>query len=102
MLRGLGGLNGAALPRMIVAAFPPLASIAEPVAVMPSLGDARTLSFPEISACLLIGWVIALGLPNVPRMRPATQSWALTAGFALTVQALFFAPHVAPFLYFQF
>jgi hypothetical protein len=26
----------------------------------------------------------------------------LTSGFAFTVQALFFAPHVTPFLYFQF
>ncbi|WP_428485747.1 MBOAT family O-acyltransferase [Rhodopila sp.] len=102
MLRGLSGLNGIALPRMIVAAFPPLAAIALPVAVMPSLGDARTLSFPEISACLLIGWIIVLALPNVQRMTDRARPWALTAGFALTVQALFFAPHVAPFLYFQF
>jgi D-alanyl-lipoteichoic acid acyltransferase DltB (MBOAT superfamily) len=102
MLRGMSGLNGIALPRMIVSAFPPLAAIAQPVAVMPSLGDARTLSFPEISACLLIGWVIVLALPNVQTMTDRARSWSLTAGFALTMQALFFAPHVAPFLYFQF
>jgi D-alanyl-lipoteichoic acid acyltransferase DltB (MBOAT superfamily) len=102
VLRGMSGMNGIALPRMIVSAFPPLARIAQPVAVMPSLGDARTLSFPEISACLLLGWFIVLALPNTQRMTEATRSWALTAGFALTVQALFFAPHVAPFLYFQF
>ena len=102
MLRGLGGLNGVTLPRMIVSAFPPLAAIARPVAVMPSLGDARTLSFPEVSACLLIGWFIVLALPNVQTMTDRARSWALTGGFALTMQALFFAPHVAPFLYFQF
>jgi D-alanyl-lipoteichoic acid acyltransferase DltB (MBOAT superfamily) len=102
VLKGMSGLNGVTLPRMIVSAFPPLAAIAEPVAVMPSLGDARTLSFPEVSACLLIGWIIVLALPNVLRMTDRARPWALTASFALTMQALFFAPNVAPFLYFQF
>jgi alginate O-acetyltransferase complex protein AlgI len=102
MLRGMAGCNGVALPRMIVAALPPLAAVADPVAVMPFLGDARTLSFPEISACLLLGWLIVLTLPNVHRMTQRVRHWSLTASFALAMQALFFAPHVAPFLYFQF
>jgi len=102
MLEGLAGLHGVALPRMIVSAIPPLGTIAEPVALLPWLGDARTLSFPEVSACLLIGWFIVLALPNIYRMTEQGRPWALTAGFALTVQALFFAPQVAPFLYFQF
>jgi D-alanyl-lipoteichoic acid acyltransferase DltB (MBOAT superfamily) len=102
VFRGLFGLTGIALPQMIVAAFPPLAAIAEPVAVMPSLGDARTLSFPEVSACLLLGWFIVLALPNIHRMTERSRHRALTASFALSVQAMFFAPHVAPFLYFQF
>jgi D-alanyl-lipoteichoic acid acyltransferase DltB (MBOAT superfamily) len=102
MLQGMAGCNGIALPRMIVAALPPLAAIADPVSVMPFLGDARTLSFPEISACLLLGWLIVLTLPNVHRMTERTRQWSLTASFALSVQALFFAPHIAPFLYFQF
>jgi len=49
MLKGMVGLNGITLPRMIVTALPPLAAIAEPVEMMPWLGDAHTLSFPEIS-----------------------------------------------------
>jgi alginate O-acetyltransferase complex protein AlgI len=102
MLRGMAGLNGIALPRMIVAALPPLAAIADPVTVMPFLGDARTLSFPEVSACLLLGWLIVLTLPNVHRMTVRARHWTLTGSFALSVQALFFAPHVVPFLYFQF
>ena len=102
MLKGMSGLNGVTLPRMIVSAIPPLAAIAEPVEMMPALGDARTLSFPEVSACLLIGWIIVLVLPNVHRMTDRARGWTLTASFALTVQALFFAPHVTPFLYFQF
>jgi D-alanyl-lipoteichoic acid acyltransferase DltB (MBOAT superfamily) len=102
MLRGMAGFNGVALPRMIVSALPPLAAIADPVSVMPFLGDARTLSFPEISACLLLGWLIVLTLPNVHRMTQRVRHWSLTASFALAMQALFFAPHVAPFLYFQF
>jgi D-alanyl-lipoteichoic acid acyltransferase DltB (MBOAT superfamily) len=102
VFRGLFGLTGIALPQMIVSAFPPLAAVAAPVAVMPSLGDARTLSFPEVSACLLLGWFIVLALPNIHRMTEQSRHWALTASFALSVQTVFFAPHVAPFLYFQF
>ena len=102
MLRGMAGFNGIALPRMIVSALPGLAVIADPVTVLPFLGDARTLSFPEISACLLLGWLIVLTLPNVHRMTIRARHWSLTGSFALSMQALFFAPHVAPFLYFQF
>jgi hypothetical protein len=87
---------------MIVSALPPLATLATPVSVMPFLGDARTLSFPEVSACLLLGWFIVLTLPNLHRMTQRVRHWSLTASFALAMQALFFAPHVAPFLYFQF
>jgi alginate O-acetyltransferase complex protein AlgI len=102
MFRAMAGLNGIALPRMIVQALPPLAAIADPVTVLPFLGDARTLSFPEVSACLLLGWLIVLVLPNVQRMTDGSRHWALTGSFAFSLQALFFAPHVAPFLYFQF
>ena len=102
ILFGMAGCNGITLPRMIVSAFPPLAGIADPVAVMPFLGDARTLSFPEVSACLLLGWLIVLTLPNIHRMTGRARRWTLTGSFAFSVQALFFAPHVAPFLYFQF
>jgi D-alanyl-lipoteichoic acid acyltransferase DltB (MBOAT superfamily) len=102
VLRGMFGFNGIALPQMIISALPPLAAIAEPVAVMPSLGDARTLSFPEVSACLLLGWFIVLAMPNIHRMSETARHWLLTSSFALSVQAVFFAPHVAPFLYFRF
>jgi alginate O-acetyltransferase complex protein AlgI len=102
IFQGMAGLNGIALPQMIVSALPPLAAVAMPVPLLPSLGDARTLSFPEVSACLLLGWMIVLTLPNVHRMSERTRTAALTAGFAFSVQAVFFAPHIAPFLYFQF
>ena len=102
ILRGMAGCNGIALPRMIVSAIPSLAAIVHPVGVMPFLGDARTLSFPEVSACLLFGWLIVLTLPNVHRMTERARHWTLTASFAFSVQALIFAPHVAPFLYFRF
>jgi hypothetical protein len=87
---------------MIIAAVPPLANVAEPVSVMPFLGDARTLSFPEVSACLLLGWLIVLTLPNIHNMTGRARHWTLAASFALSIQAVFFAPHIAPFLYFQF
>lgn len=102
MLRGMAGCNGIALPQMIVHAFPPLAAIATPVPLLPYLGDARTLSFPEVTACLALGWTIVLAFPAVHELSEGARSWALTGGFAFTVQALFFAPHVTPFLYFQF
>ena len=102
VLSGMAGLNVIAVPRMIVAAIPALAVVARPVAVLPFLGDGRTLSFPEVSACLLLGWLIVLTLPNIHRTGQTGKHWALTASFALSMQALFFAPHVAPFLYFQF
>jgi alginate O-acetyltransferase complex protein AlgI len=102
MLRGMAGLNGIALPQMIVDAWPPLASIARTVPVLMSLGEARTLTLPEVSVCLALGWVIVLSLPHVHELSERARGWALTAGFAFTAQALFFAPYAAPFLYFRF
>jgi alginate O-acetyltransferase complex protein AlgI len=46
--------------------------------------------------------MIVLTLPNVHQMTVRARHWALTGSFAFSMQALFFAPHVAPFLYFQF
>jgi alginate O-acetyltransferase complex protein AlgI len=102
MLRAMSGANGIALPAMIVGFCPPLGWIARAVPVLPYLGDARTLSFPELSACLLVGWFIVLALPHIHAMSERGRSLALTSGFAFTVQALFFAPRVMPFLYFRF
>ena len=102
VLGGMAGCNGIALPRMIVSAVPGLAAVAEPVSSMPYLGDARTLSFPEETACLLLGWFVVLAVPNIHRMTQQGRYRTLGASFALSMQALFFAPHVAPFLYFQF
>ena len=101
MLRGMAGVNGLALPQMIVHALPPLGVIATPVPLLRFLGDARTLSFPDVSICLLLGWTIVLAFPTVHELSERARGWALTAGFAFTMQALFFAPHVTPFLYFQ-
>ncbi|MBV8097260.1 MAG: MBOAT family protein [Acetobacteraceae bacterium] len=102
MLRGMMGLEGLALPQMITGAFPALQAIAQPVPVLRFLGDARTLSFPEVTAMLALGWFIVLCMPNVHELTERGRTLALTAGFGLTMQALFFAPRVAPFLYFQF
>ena len=102
MLRGMAGLNGIALPAKIIAVAPGWLAFADPVPVLRFLGDARNLSFPEVSLALCLGWAIALGLPHVQELSSRARSWALTASFALTAQALFFAPDVSPFLYFQF
>lgn len=102
MLAGLGGLHGLALPQMILHALPWLRPIAHPVAVLAWLGDARTLALPQALALLGLGWAIVLGMPALHRMGEAARGRALVAGFALSMQGLFFAPHVAPFLYFRF
>ena len=49
-----------------------------------------------------MGWFIVLALPNIHTMSARARYWTITSGFAFTVQALFFAPRVAPFLYFRF
>ena len=46
--------------------------------------------------------MIVLTLPHVHELSERARGWALTAGFAFTAQALFFAPYAAPFLYFRF
>ncbi len=102
MMRGLLGLNGLAVPAMIVGAFPVLNAIATPVPLLRFLGDARTLSLPEVAACLLLGWTIVLAFPHAQALSDRARGWAIAASFAFTVRALSFAPHVAPFLYFQF
>jgi alginate O-acetyltransferase complex protein AlgI len=102
MLRGLSGLNGVALPQLVLGWLPWLGAVAAPVASLPSLGDARTLSFPEVSACLALGWGIVLFAPQPHAMPMRARSWALGASFAFSVQAVFFALSVTPFLYFQF
>ena len=55
--------------------------IATPVPVLPWLGDARTLSFPEVSACLLLGWFIVLALPNLGRDVPNGPALGVDVGF---------------------
>ena len=60
-------------------------------------GDARTLSFPEVTACLAVGWTIVLAFPAVHELSERVRSWALTSSFAFTMRALFFAPHVTRF-----
>ncbi|MDE2514406.1 MAG: MBOAT family protein [Rhodospirillales bacterium] len=102
MLRGLAGLNGCALPAMIWRALPWVQPFFRPVAMLAHLGDARTLALPQAVALLALGWAIVLFLPSLHRMRRNGQMRALVAGFALSMQGLFFAPHVAPFLYFRF
>jgi alginate O-acetyltransferase complex protein AlgI len=87
---------------MVIGWLPSLSWFARPVGSLPYLGDGRTLSFPEITVCLALGWAIALALPNLHRWSETWKRYGIVAGFALTMQAMFFAPNVTPFLYFQF
>lgn len=102
VLKGLAGWNGFLLPTPLIALVPALGFIARPVPVLPALGDARSLSLPEVAACLLIGWLIVLCLPSLQEASPRLRAWALLSTGGLTVQALFFAGLTPPFLYFRF
>ena len=102
MLRGMAGLNGLAVPAPLVALLPWLGHVARAVPVLPALGDARTLSLPDATACLTIGWVIVLCLPNLHEASPRLRAWGLLGSGGFTVQALFFASAAMPFLYFRF
>jgi alginate O-acetyltransferase complex protein AlgI len=102
MLRGMAGLNGLAIPAPLVALAPWLGHIAHTVPVLAALGDARTLSLPDATACLMIGWFIVLCLPHLHEASPRLRGWGLLGTGGLTVQALFFAGAAQPFLYFRF
>jgi D-alanyl-lipoteichoic acid acyltransferase DltB (MBOAT superfamily) len=102
MLRGMAGLNGLAIPAPLLALAPWLGHIVQSVPVLPALGDARTLSLPDATACLLIGWVIVLCLPNLHEASPRLRAWGLLGTGGFTVQALLFAGAATPFLYFRF
>jgi D-alanyl-lipoteichoic acid acyltransferase DltB (MBOAT superfamily) len=102
MMRGMAGLNGFAVPAPLVALVPRLGHIARTVPVLPALGDARTLSLPDATACLMIGWFIVLCLPHVHEASPRLRAWGLLGSGGFTMQALFFAGVAAPFLYFRF
>lgn len=100
--RGLFGFNGIAIPEFLVRLLPFLGRVGHVVPVLPYLGDARSMSLPQAVIFLALAWCIALCLPQLHGMSARRRSVALVAGFALSVQALFFAPAAVPFLYFQF
>lgn len=100
--RGLFGFNGIAIPSIFLRMMPLLGHFGHAVLVLPYLGDARTLSLPQAGLFLAVGWFVALALPPLHSMGPRRRSVALVASFALSLQALFFAPYTVPFLYFQF
>jgi len=100
--RALFGFNGIAIPSIYVKLWPPLGHFFQVVPVLPYLGDARALSLPQAVLFLALGWFVALALPELHGMSRPRRGAALVASFALTVQALFFAPYTVPFLYFQF
>jgi len=102
MYRGLAGLNGVAIPAVIAQFWPWARRFGQIVPVLPYLGDVRTLSLPEGFLWLAVGWFLVLALPNTQEMGARSRGLAVVGSFAFSVQALFFAPFAAPFLYFQF
>lgn len=100
--RGLFGFNGVAIPSIYIRLLPALGHLGRGVPVLPYLGDARTLSLPQAILFLGLGWFITVALPDLHSMSPLKRGVAVAASFALSLQALFFAPYAVPFLYFQF
>jgi len=100
--RALFAFNGIAIPSIFVKLLPLLGHFGQVVPVLPYLGDARALSLPQAVLFLALGWFMALVLPELHGMSRPRRGAALVASFALTAQALFFAPYTVPFLYFQF
>jgi len=100
--RGLFGLNGIALPEMVLQQAQWLRHVAQSVPVLPYLGSARSLSLPQGVLLLFFCWVGVLILPDIHNFTQRGRNLALVSSFALTVQALFFGPYTLPFLYFQF
>ena len=102
VLAGMAGWHGVALPQLVLGLLPGLDGLVTSVPVLRYLGDARTLSLPEVSVCLAIGWAIVLFAPNTQQLTERQRRLTLAGSFAFTAQALFFAPSVAPFVYFRF
>ncbi|GAB0116236.1 MBOAT family O-acyltransferase [Acidisoma sp. 7E03] len=102
ILCGLGGLNGIALPRGLIALWPPLGLLARPVPVLAALGDARTLALPEACALLAFGWIIVLAVPQLHALSTRGRALGLVLSGGFTLQALVFAGAAPPFLYFRF
>jgi D-alanyl-lipoteichoic acid acyltransferase DltB (MBOAT superfamily) len=102
LLAGLVGMHGFYLPQYVIGALPWLGTIAHGVAVLPYLGSARSVSPPLAILLIGLGGFIALAMPDLHAMTPASRSIAMMASFALTLQALILAPDALPFLYFQF
>jgi alginate O-acetyltransferase complex protein AlgI len=102
MLHGMAGLNGFAVPAPLVALLPILGRLGRVVPVLPALGDARTLSLPDLLASLAVGWAIVLFLPHLHEMTPRRRAWSVLASGGFTLQALFFSSDAVPFLYFRF
>ena len=100
--RGLFGFNGLAIPALYIKMLPFLKHFGHAVPVLPYLGAARTLSLPQAVLFLSFGWSVALLLPELHSMSKMRRNVALVASFALSLQALFFAPYTVPFLYYQF
>jgi alginate O-acetyltransferase complex protein AlgI len=102
MLHGMAGLDGFAVPAPLVALLPILGRLGRVVPVLPALGDARTLSLPDLLACLVVGWAIVLFLPHLHEMTPRRRAWSILASGGFALQALLFSNGAVPFLYFRF
>jgi hypothetical protein len=102
MTRGLLGRDGVALPMMLLKAFPASRAIATPVAVLPYLGAARTLSVVQGGALRALAWAIILLTRDVHSLSLPGRNAALIAGFAFSMQSFFFAPFAQLFIYSKF
>jgi alginate O-acetyltransferase complex protein AlgI len=102
VLKSLFGGYGLTLSPFLVSRLPFHLGFLHAGQVIPIVGEGRPLALPQCIFFILAAGFGAVAMPHVHRMSPKTQLIALTLSFGLTIQALFFAPNVAPFLYFRF
>jgi D-alanyl-lipoteichoic acid acyltransferase DltB (MBOAT superfamily) len=102
MLDGMAGTNGALLPSQLIEMAPILRHVAGGAGTVPFLAGETVLGFVEMAAMLGIGFAIVLLAPNLYEMSARTRLFLLVPSFGFTVQKVFFAQAISPFLYFRF
>jgi hypothetical protein len=98
----MAGTNGALLPGQLIEMAPILRHVAGAAGTVPFLAGETVLGFVEMVAMLGIGFAIALLAPNLYEMSARMRLLLLVPSFGFTVQKVFFAQAISPFLYFRF
>jgi len=102
LLRGMAGGNGAVLPEQLIALAPALGRLVGVAGAVPFVGNGTVLGLAETLLLLALGFVIALGAPNLYEVSARRRLLLLVPSFAFTVQKVVFSAGASQFLYFRF